>query len=177
MQAQFENSMNDDQQIHTTATIVSQVFGLVRSDTVGWDPQELGEILAHQMSAPLMLELNRLRLTTDERRCLEELKIGPDLSFGDLFAQPMPHLALLNLVKEYAKAGCSHPSDPIPGPICVVLYYASIAIARLRHKQSITTVDDGSVRRGLVWVLERPWLDPALLPIFDRGLEIFHVGV
>lgn len=175
MQQETEENVIDQGSPRQVAEVLSNVFNLVKDGSTDWDTDELGEILIHQLSAPVELEISRLNLTTDERHALKQVGLKPDQSIHDLFIQPNPPLELLHWVKEYAKAASGDPRHPIPAPICSILYYASIAKARWRYRERITTIDDEAIREGLLWALEQSWLDRSLKLVFRSCLETFQI--
>ncbi len=137
-----------------------------------WQPEELGDILRHQLNAPLAFDL-----TTREPRTQTVLDAvhatvaQPPRKFGDLFHHPHPPLDLLKLAKDFAKAHRNSPNSPLPHEIATVLYFASILVALSRHRQRITTLDNPSIRQGIEWVLNQTWVDDATRALFREGVK------
>ena len=134
----------------------------------GWQSSELGDIFVHQLAVPLRTDLVRLgpvALSTPQ------LCAAPWASrtFGELLTDPAPPLALLRLVKDFAKA--SGQGDlGLPGPVSLGLYYAAIAVALVRHGVAISTLNADELRGGIRWALAADWLDPALRSMFEAAL-------
>lgn len=139
---------------------LAELLDETRPDARPWRPEELGALLRHQLTAPVEVSLENL--PPDLARQLKGLSDVEGLllkSYADLFAHPRPPLALLRLVKEFAKAAQAAPSGPLPPEVARVLYYASIAAALARWNERLTTLDDTALRRGFAWVREQPWVD------------------
>lgn len=137
-----------------------------------WSEDELAAILRHQMSAPLQVDLGGLQKGLPGR--LQTLAAAKGLllrSFGDLLHHPNPPVELLILTKDFAKACRISADSPIPREIATLLYFASIAVARLRCGRRITALTDAAVRKGLDWALGRPWLDEATRSLCEEGLR------
>jgi len=140
-----------------------------------WQPEELGDILRHEMSAAVEFELGglngamaeRLRRLTSARRLLVK-------SFGDLLGHPNPPVELLEMVKEYAKALSRHPASPLPREIAMALYYAAIVVAHLRCGKRISKLKDQEIRAGLERIAARPWMTGDLRKLFEEGLDRFR---
>ena len=92
-------------------------------------------------------------------------------TFKDLLTHPNPPVAVLTMVKEYAKASMDHPSSSLPRPIASAMYYAAIVVARLRCNQMLTQLDDASLLKGLQWALDKPWLGQTLRPLLEEGVK------
>jgi hypothetical protein len=134
-----------------------------------WRPDELGEILRHQLEAPLLFDLgtseSRFR---DEREAAapSEPDASPVSSFGELFVHPRPPLRLLRLTKRFAKTSDRRDVNPLPEEVTTVLYYAAIVAALLRHGERISRVSDDTLREGIDWVLRREWVAGPLRGLF-----------
>ena len=129
-------------------------------DTRGdWQPDELGAILQHQLSADLPLDLGVMppeRVSHLKSLCgVNGLPLN---SFGDLFLHPHPPVELLRLVKDFAKSNRHKPCGPIPQEIATVLYYASIAAALAHTGCRITKMRDAGLSAGFAWVKSQPWM-------------------
>ncbi len=128
---------------------------LERTETPGdlWRPEELGALLNHQLAAPIEVDLASLPpVLAQQIRGLADVEGLLMKSLGDLFQHPRPPLALLRLVKDFAKAAHAAPDGPLPGEIARVLYYTSIAVAWLRWGERITRLNDEALREGFDWV-------------------------
>ena len=136
-----------------------------------WQPQELDAILKHQLRAPIQFDLECLDPTLAGK--LQTLCAAEGLllrSFEDLFFHPNPPLELLELTKQFAKACRLHPDSPLPEEVSILLYFASIAVARMRCGRRITDLDDVSLRRSLQWLIEQSWLEENLRLLLVEAL-------
>ncbi len=137
-----------------------------------WSPEELGDILIHQLAAPLAQDLKSVG---GGRGALEAASLSPPVppieTFGDLFLHSSPPLELLQLVKRFAKSCRSGRESPLPDEIATILYFVTIVVARLRRGASISGLDDQSLRAGLEWTLAQPWLDEDTRGLLQEGLD------
>src|SRR4051812_49312419 len=98
-----------------------------------WMPEELKDVLRHQLQAPLLFDLKtvdrEVRAAADGPASLPGWKrptperapeVAPPASFGDLLQHPRPPLELLRLTKEFAKASDSRSDNPLPPEVATV---------------------------------------------------------
>jgi hypothetical protein len=138
-----------------------------------WGPDDLGEILRHQLAAPILFGPDPAadRPTGAGPGGAGKAPVPPLSNFGDLLTHPAPPLELLRLTKEFAKASDTRPQCPLPKEVATALYYAAILAALLRHGQRITELSDRSLRSGAEWGLRQPWLPAQLRPLYQLGLD------
>jgi hypothetical protein len=158
----------------------SEVKGLAAvmaagSEAAGlWRPEDVAAVFRHQMASPVLVDLAGFDPATAAR--LKTLAAAQSLllkSFADLFFHPSPPLELLELTKDFAKVNMDQPASAIPGEVAAALYYLSIASALVRLDRRITRLGDVELRRGLLWVKERPWLDaPARQLLEDAAAKL-----
>jgi hypothetical protein len=137
-----------------------------------WRPDELGEILRHQLEAPLLFDLGSSSSGThftDEQGAPVEPDASGVSSFGELFLHPRPPLPMLRLTKRFAKTSDRRTANPLPEEVATVLYYAAIVAALLRHGERISRVSDSTLREGTDWVLEREWVGGPLRGLFEEA--------
>jgi hypothetical protein len=127
-------------------------------------------ILRHQLAAPLGEELSS-PICGAAGRADPLVNLDPSLkTFADLLHHESPPLDLLKRTKEFAKS-CRADPDLLPPEVATLLYYAAIVVARLRHDQRITELDDEKLRKGVEWAIEQAWLDQPTRTLFREGLE------
>jgi hypothetical protein len=129
---------------------------------------ELGQVLLHQLSAPLLFDLSSVDASETVLSVTKDKSDQP-ASFEELFRHPHPPRELLLLVKEFAKTSDQCENSPLPPEIATVLYYAAILSARLRLGERISTLSDESLANGLRWALAQDWLGP-IRDLFAEGL-------
>jgi hypothetical protein len=141
-----------------------------------WVPEELGQILEHQLSAPLEFDL----LGLDDgvvSRLRSQCRADPPIeTFRDLLHHPSPPIEFLELTKESAKTGRSHPDSPLPDEVASVLYLLSIVVAMAKCGRRITRLSDEGLRVGLGWALDQPWLDDSTRSLLEEGLKAVEAG-
>jgi hypothetical protein len=137
-----------------------------------WQPEELGAIFRHQMSAPILVDLGGFDPATAAR--LKTLTHAQSLlltSFLDLFLHPVPPIELLTLTKDFAKGNMEHSDSSLPNEVAAVLYYVSIATAFLRLDRRISQLSDAELKRGLLWAKGQPWVESPIQNLLDEALQ------
>jgi hypothetical protein len=133
-----------------------------------WSPQELREMLRHQLTAPLQLSLGTLSAEVSHQ--IEQAGIDPLLTLDQLLHDANPPVELLKLVKRFAKMCRRDRQNPLPSEIVMLLYYASIAAAMVRRDQAITDLGPASLKRGMGWLITQEWLTDELRGLLNSGL-------
>ena len=136
-----------------------------------WSDDELASVLRHQLSASLRSDLFETysdeSVATDS---ISEHRAFVEGSYRDLLSHVDPPVALLRVVKDWAKACRSRDKGLIPTDIATVLYYAAIAAGRVRLGENISSMSDKSLKKGFGWALSRPWLDGHLRALFSASI-------
>ena len=140
-----------------------------------WRPEDLGAILKHQLATPVQVDLESLDPTVAPKvRTLSEARGLVLKSFGDLLLHPNPPVELLTLTKDFAKANRNNEESALPPEVATVLYFASIAAARLRCNERISRMDDAQLQDGLEWAGQQPWLDADTRTLIKECLDVLN---
>ena len=152
---------------------LAQMLALDTSTKHDWHHAELGSILRHQLDSPLGFDLQNFapesKATLDASRSTANIPLE---TFGDLLRHPHPPLALLKVMKEFAKANRDNPEGSLPTEIATVIYLAAIVVALTRCGQRITELDDNALREGVDWVVAQPWVDESTRSLFRNALTL-----
>jgi hypothetical protein len=141
------------------------------SAALQWRDEDLRDHLRMQLAAAMDVDLSSLKAhEAHSLRAVAESRGLVLKSFSDLFQHPAPPVALLKLVKDYAKANLTHPDSPIPQDVARLLYYASSAAALIRWGDGISAMSRVELRRGFEWALQRTWVDEGTKRIFSDAL-------
>lgn len=129
------------------------------SRLVGWSPEDLRAILAHQLDASMMAEVDELATAGGmDRDSAVSLITASDCStYGELLRSPSPSCPLLNLVKAMAKRAMGQEGD-IPCDVARVIYVSAILAARRVGHTAITTLADVAVEAEARRCLTFAWL-------------------
>jgi hypothetical protein len=126
-----------------------------------WKPEELGEILSHQL---------KMSASTDSFGSADQPGSDPTAqSLRQLLNDPHPSIDLLNKIRRAAKADCNSDAALLPRDTALVIYYACIAAALVRLGQKISDLDDTKLSQAFSWVLRRRWLDSGLMDLFTQA--------
>ncbi|NLX96012.1 MAG: hypothetical protein GXY83_07540 [Rhodopirellula sp.] len=136
-----------------------------------WERAEMAAILEHQLAAPLADDLGTVDPNLPVRLPNSSASQIPLVTFRDLFHHPEPPVELLDLTKRFAKRCRTSPDAVLPVEIATLLYFLAIAVARFRLTQQISGLDDESLRGGICWSLEQPWLDDETRKLLRLGLD------
>jgi len=151
---------------------LAQLIASVNSKEGCWGPEELGDVLRHQLAAPLEVGeastvAEAVSLSPEDERALREIK-----NLGDLFAHPQPPLALLKLAKDFAKSNHECPNSPLPREVASVIYFGAIVTALLRCGKRITSLDDISLMAGFDWAAGQEWIGAQMRELFLAGRRL-----
>ncbi len=163
-------SRPDQGQGETDNRRLAALFALEDQAAESWDASDLAALLRHQLEAPVEVDLGALPPDVAPKvRALAGAEGLTLRSFHDLFQHPHPPVALLRMVKDFAKLNRAHSRSALPPEVALVLYYAAIVAAALRCRQAISGLEPAQLRKGIEWTLGQPWLDPTLRPLFQEA--------
>jgi hypothetical protein len=140
-------------------------------DRQDWRPDELRDMLLHQLRAPLSVSLGPLSAEVAHQLHIALPPLSPRLTLGEVFKLQDPPLQLLKLVKRFAKICRNTRENPLPSDLVMLLYYASISAALVRLDERITELPAPPLRRGITWLLAQAWLDADTRVLLQEGLE------
>lgn len=150
-------------------------LGLGAGAPMAWRPEDLAAIFRHQMAASVLVDLGALDSALAGQ--FQALADGSGLvlrSFGDLFQHAKPPLELLRLVKDFARRNLNHPESVLPTDVASALYYLSIAAARIRWNERISSLGDGDLVRGFQWAMDQPWLDESRAALLRQAVQTLN---
>ena len=152
--------------------VLVTLMSLAGDEPAKFSTEELEAIWRHQRKAPLRFDLAEASQQTVAATLVEVTRVDrrPLESFADLLDHPNPPLALLQWTKDFAKSHAAGADQAFPPDIASVLYYAAIALARVRCDRRITELGDAELSRGLSWAINRLWLDDATRAVLSQTL-------
>ena len=157
----------------TEPGLLARLFDIPAGESRDWGPQEIEDMVRHQLAAPLSADLGSPLVELD--RALEATSLFHglgSLTFERLLLHPSPPLEALKLVKEFAKAQRKAAEPLLPPEVSAVLYFASIAAAGLRHGQRISTMEGGRLREGIGWLLGQPWCRGPIRNLLEEAFDV-----
>jgi hypothetical protein len=163
--------MNDRDIRNSTAESLAKMMAIEAGESALWDTQDLGEILRHQLAAPLELDIIGVDQSLVAQLHSKWNTDPPIQTFGDLFGHASPPVEFLELTKQFAKKSRSDADSPLPEEVAVILHLLSIVVAMTRCGKRITKLDDQGLCYGLIWALEQSWLDEATRATLQSGMD------
>ncbi len=153
----------------TDTRLLAQMMQLGAESKPLWEPEELGEILRHQLSAPLDSDSPALDENLIGKLRSAEASGPPIQTFDDLLHHPRPPVELLEWTKQFAKTCRSHPDGPLPEEVASVLHILSVVAALVKCGRRITGLNDDGIRFTIGWALSLPWLDERTRGLLKEG--------
>lgn len=143
------------------------------ASSIDWSPEDLAAMYRHQLSVPLLAELARAGVLSDEKLARYRSPSFPK-SFAELLhrAQPPAPLELLDAARQFAKLNSVNLDSPLPNQIAHVLRLAADAAALVYHHQRLSTLSDAVLCTGFQWVLAQPWIDAPTHILVTKALAI-----
>jgi hypothetical protein len=151
-------------------TGMARMMSLDRREAL-WLDSDKADILRHQLSVPVVADLRRCSAVDEATLSqIQDLSAGiAPPTFAQVLYHPAPSLQLLRAIKDFGKSAAQE-DGPLPSEVAYVLYYAAILVARLRHDEQITAMDDLAIREGAEWAIQQPWVDEATRKIYVEGI-------
>ncbi len=157
----------------TSRDALSRLLTLDRSEQSVWEAADLHAILCHQLDAEVEFDLTHFGGVAKET--MASVAASGDATkprtFGQLLTEAAPPLEMLDMIRRFAKRSRTQGLEGMPEEIATVLYYAAIAAARLRHRESISKLDDAALMDGIDWALQQSWVAEPLRDLFSETIE------
>jgi len=137
-----------------------------------WTDAELGAVLRHQLDTPIEAEVVGLGAAAAAK--LQAICAGEDqgaTTLAGVFNCADPSVAMLQMVKEFAKTLLEHPDTALPREVAGILYWTSIAAGMVLKRSRITRLEDGALEAGLSWAASREWLDGRCRELIETALD------
>jgi hypothetical protein len=150
-----------------------RLLSLGEKTPTSWQEEDASKILQHQLDAELQFDLAPPQPTLAAAKAdLKELEKAKALglkTFRDLFSSAEPPVEVLRLCKDFFKSMVQKtPKESADYGVANVLYQLSIAAARCRLDQRISSLTDAQLLQGIDWSLKRPWLDRNTQVLFKQ---------
>jgi hypothetical protein len=155
--------MSDTDFQQTNPLAISRLMELTAEPQLLWKPEELGDILSHQLSMPAATESFGNAGQPEPPASNQTLR--------QLLEDANPSLELLRSIQRAAKADFSSATALLPRDAALVIYYACIAAALVHLDQHISDLDDAKLKQAFAWSLKRKWLDARLVGLFNQALS------
>jgi hypothetical protein len=152
------------------AESLAEIFDAEPESSRIWRPGELASIFRHQLASSIESDL--IVLMPDRAHKLSRsCALEPGLTYAQLFSMFHPPEEVLEAVKDLAKSIYHEQTAPIPREIGKAIYFATLAAAKLRLGNSISQIDEQSLRRGCEWAVAQPWLSSELMRVMQEWLD------
>ena len=151
---------------------LAELLRLPQDERTTWSEQELRQVFAHQLAAPLVVDMREL--SPDLPETIESISSSAAVrleTFGDVLHHERAPIQLLRMIKRFAKTFGADDGGPLPRPVSAVLYLASIAAALVRRQMRITEADDAALAKKFRWARSLVWLDEPTRTLFDQALS------
>lgn len=137
--------------------LVASLYDIQAESEDVWRPEELPDVLAHQLSIPISDEFKRAGVDDGTNEGHES--DGQVLTFGSILLSNNPEIHLLRGVKLFAERMHKRSNSTFPRHISTLLFYWAVAQALIVHGEKITSLTTPELQTGLKWVTEQVWAD------------------
>ncbi len=134
-----------------------------------WNHSEYRAVLDHLLSAKVLPDF--ARILSELKDAQPTFELNADLTFGQALYNSESPIALLNLIKDFAKFHWHSQNSGLPKEVAMVMYYAAIAAGLPRGRDAITTLPQESIKNGFGWVLAPDWVNDEIRSIIKEGLH------
>jgi len=151
----------------TDSRALSQLLDLDAQGGTSWTEKELSGILAHQLAAPLVVDLKSLAPDIEEQ--LQQINTDqetPIETFADVLFHPLTPQPLTVLIKEFAKQ--QRDAGDLSEEIISLLYVAAICASLTHEDRSISSLDDATLLKNIQQLLAFSWLDERLHALLEK---------
>ena len=160
---------------------LAKIMNLDEGTPDAWSEEDLAAMLRHQLAAPLEFDLGGLKPTgsraKERYKVLNEAAALGIRTFQDLFRHPRPPLAVLRITKDFFKVRAGPADERRPEQeVAYLIYLLTISAARARTGQTITSLSDSELLRGVEWAASRKWADEETVALFGMVREKLLAG-
>jgi len=158
--------MQDNDISSADSETLAAALDMARTNTFIWTPEELSQVWRHLLRSSIRVTMSsRPQLLESDGKPIP----GADVALEVLLGAPAPSSALLAAVKEFAKPAEARGEETLPLEIARALYLAVIACAKVRSGLAISSLSPEKLGRGMKWMLQQTWLDPATIQLAERA--------
>jgi hypothetical protein len=150
------------------ATKWARLLAVAQDCRDGWHVEDLTLLWQHHREATLESQVAEAPLTGQADAC-KQLGADGQRTLSQLLALSSPPRETLLALKDWAKE--LRASADFPPEIATALYYSLIAAMLARYGECRTSLDDDTVRRGLQWAADVPWMDPSTRSLIETALR------
>jgi len=145
----------------------------LNASSVDWSPKDLAGMYRHQLAVPLLPELARAAVLSDEQLARFASPLFPQ-TFAELLhrSAPAAPLPLLVAARQFAKLNSLNFDSPLPNPVANVLRLAADAAALVYHRRRLSTLSDPCLCAGFQWVMSQDWIDLPTRDLITKALAI-----
>ena len=154
----------------TDSRALSQLLDLDAQGGASWTEKELSGILAHQLAAPLVVDLKSLAPDIEEQ--LQQINTDQETpleTFADVIFHPLTPQPLTVLIKEFAKQ--QRDAGNLSEEIISLLYIGAICASLAHADRSISSLDDATLLANIEQLLAFSWLEARLRDLLERTKE------
>ena len=167
--------MAGDEPVYRNPDLVRRVVEPGASAERFWAPDELGQILTHQLVAPLAVDLQVVgRVEAARAAELGQFASPRIATFRDALLHPRPERTILATIKQFAEVELHSREKSLPHVVALLLYDAAIVAARLRCGARITSLPDPKLAESVTYLLTEAWLEPAVRDLLAEGLVLIR---
>jgi hypothetical protein len=144
---------------------LSRLFQIDGCRDSAWNLDDMPGLLQHLLHLPLADAMAGL----DPTAICGAQAHGAVLpsTLAELFAHPDPPLALLESVKVWSRRATRDDQAILPIDVVSLLYFASIAAAKVRLGQWISKLDPSLFRQGIEMLRSEPWVGEPFQSLFQ----------
>lgn len=154
----------------TDSRTLSQLLNLDTQESANWTADELSAILAHQLAAPLAVDLKSQAPDIEEQ--LQQINADQETAidtFADLLFHTQAPQSLTILVKEFAKQ--QRDAGNLSEEIISLLYIGAICASLAHGDRTISSLDNATLLANIEQLLTLPWLEAQLRNLLRRTKE------
>jgi DNA-directed RNA polymerase specialized sigma24 family protein len=151
-------------------SLLARLFGVEEGRELVWEPFDYENMLARLLKMPLAEALPGI----DHRTIASAAESTPgatpgSLSLSDVFTAPAPSIELLRAIKDWSRRSTRTKDSPLPLDVASLLYFASIAAAKVRRGEWISKLDPAIFQRGVEMFLGEVWVKEPLRDVLDES--------
>ena len=156
---------------HQLADLLRQAVDAGAAPPAGCD-QDRADLLRLRLADRAPCKRGPAGMQTPMERVLQHPSPADNRTLGEVLLDEQTPLALLQDVKDQAKARSARQDHPVENQVAIVIYYAAIAAARAYHGERLTHWPDRDLADAFGRLSREPWVSLQLRSLLSRGCKI-----